>query len=92
MGQVCIDIHDKAVKDKVAQNINATIRVQMFDFFNLLQLVSNDPKKKPMNKFLFGKMVTSYTNNCSTDLELSDKIKTIIDFQFENKTSFYFYK
>jgi len=37
-------------------------------------------------------MITCYVNNCFTDLELSDKIKTIIDNQFDNLTKFYFQK
>jgi len=37
-------------------------------------------------------MVTCYANNCFTDLELSDKMKTIIDHQFDNLTKYFFQK
>jgi len=52
----------------------------------------NDHNKKPMCNFDLGKMITYYVNNYFTDLELSDKIKTIIDNQFDNLTKYFFQK
>jgi len=45
-----------------------------------------------MNHYQLGLMVSSYVDNFSTEIESSDKIRSIIDYTFETKTLSYFYK
>ena len=43
-----------------------------------------------MNNFIFGAMTTKYVESFPEDIFESDKIRAIIDYQFEKKTKWYF--
>ena len=48
--------------------------------------------EKPVNIFNFGAIVSNFMKVFPDDLPLCDKVKSIIDYQFENHTKKYLYK
>jgi len=56
------------------------------------QFVRNDKDFKRMNSYRLGKLVLNWIYNYLEDFEQCDKIKSFIDFQFDEYTEAYFYK
>jgi len=91
MGQWCADIYSKEKNANESQNIKGTIRYQKFDFYNMRQLTSNVPANKPMDNSQLVKLLSNYCDNFSMDIESSDKIRSMIEYIFDNETQSYFY-
>jgi len=92
MSQTCVDIHNVAKEAQIAQNIPANIYFQSFALFNMKQLALNEKDSKPMNNYQLGKLVLNWIENYLEDFEQCDKIKSLIDDQFEKHTASYIYK
>jgi len=50
-----------------------------------------DQNSKRMNNYRLGKLVLNWIENYLEDFEQCDKIKSLIDFQFDEYTEAYFY-
>ena len=59
---------------------------QKFNFHNLRVYARGDDEEKPMNEFNFGEIIDTFCSTFPECIPQSDKIKCIIDNQFENKT------
>ena len=45
-----------------------------------------DLDEKVINEWSFGALITNYVQNFAEDLPESDKVRSLIDYQFEHKT------
>ena len=88
--EVCM-LMDKE-DEKGAKNVKAVNYYQDFDLFNIVGVARQSEDFNCMNNFQFGNLLKSYVKNFAESIEQSDKMRSVIDNIFDNKTRKFFFK
>ena len=79
-------------EDNEAKNVKAINYYQDFDLHNITGMARDKLNFHCMNNFQFGLLLKSYVDNFPESIEQSDKIRSVIDNIFNEKTRGFFKK